>query len=519
MPDSEDDSPSPTQAINDTLQFQTVDHSKEHAEPMELSLPNSPTHDVIDRADLNHGESTESMEDLLFPESTAPNDAYDNVSRSLSEVPESTAFSDSDELLGSNITRTPSVELQQTSMRSESSDSHLSAPSQQPEVRPVLSEFASSLYKQPANTILRSYPLRERTFQQRQPYTADKQHHARLIGSRGISVKPILSGENARGDDLAIVEQDEEDYSDYEEPTPRHRTREGSPTAQDTIAEPAPWHLYDLDDDDLPTLDELRQQYSRPKATYSAKDRAKAKADRHGQLLPLVKITPALSIRERRKLERFTMQSVELLDEVDAPPSFIPQQPRPRSKPKSRSRKTDKEAFDAGDPLAPRMSSSEPFGSDHDLVEEPNATQELSDAPEEDGTPRTKKPKRPRQHVLPMSFFKKNLLPDDAADLKSMSARTARSHTPDRNQRAQSKHPQLAHHAKRRIALATQGVALDDFMAQLAQEASESEDETNTRDDPSAHDMNDDFLDQETHRSTAWRSSVKNYAVVSQRVS
>ncbi|KFH69540.1 hypothetical protein MVEG_04351 [Podila verticillata NRRL 6337] len=513
VPDSEDDSLSPTQIINNTLQFQAVDHSKEHAEPVELSLPNSLTHDVIDRADCKHGESTESMEDLLFPESVAPNDAHDNVSRSPSEVPESTAFSDSDELLGPNIARTPSVELQQTSMRSESPDSHLSAPSHQPEVRPVLSEFASSLFNQPTNTILRSYPLRERTFQQRQPYTADKQHHARLIGSRGISVKPILSGEHARGDDLAIVEQDEEDYSDYEEPAPRHRTREGSPTALDTIAEPAPWHFHDLDDDDLPTLEELRQQYSRSKVTYAAKDRAKAKTDRHGQLLPLVKIPPALSIRERRKLERFTMQNVEPLDEVDAPPSFIPQQPRSRSKPKSWNRTTDKEAFDAGDPLAPRMSSSEPFGSDHDLEEEPDATQELTDAPKEEATPSTKKPKRPRQHVLPMSFFKKNLLPDDAADLKSMSARTALSHSLDRNQRAQSEHPQLAHHAKRRIAPATQGVALDDFMAQLAQEASESEDETNTRDDHSTHDINDDFLGQETHRSRVWRST----AVVSQR--
>ena len=486
---------------------------------MELSLPNSPTHDVIDRADHIHSESSGSMMALLFPESTAPHDTYDNVSRSPTRVPESIAFSDSDELLGPNLTRTPSVESQQTSIRSESPNFHLSDPSQQQEIQiPILSEFASSLYKQPANTILRSYPLRERTFQQRQPYTADKQHHARLIGSRGISVKPILSGEHARGDDLAFVEQDEEDYSDYEEPVPRHRTREGSPTALDTIAEPAPWHLQDLDDDDLPTLDELRQQYSRPRVTYSAKDRTKAKADRHGQQLPQVKIPAALSIRERRKLERFTMQSVEPLDEVDALPSFIPQ-PRPKPKPKSRDRKTDKEAIDTHDPSAPRMPSSEPFGIDHDLEQEPNAIQRLSDTPEEESIPRTKKPKRPRQHVLPMSFFKKNLLPDDAADLRSMRARTARSHTPDRNQRAQLEHPQLAHHAKRRIAPATQGVALDDFMAQLAQEASESEDETNTRDDHSAHDMDNDFLDQEIHRSTTWRSSVKSHAIVSQRVS
>ncbi|KAG0028573.1 hypothetical protein BGZ82_008360 [Podila clonocystis] len=371
-----------------------------------------------------------------------------------------------------------------------------------------MSDFASSLYSEPMK---RSYPLRERTFEQRQPYTADKQNHARLIRSR----------EHARGDDLAIVEQDDEDHSDYEEPAPRHRSRVGSPTALDTIADTAiQWHLQDLDDDDLPTLDELRQQYSRPKVTYTSK--AKAKTDRRAQQLPLVKIPPALSNRERQKLERFTRQSIEPLDEVDAPPSFIPQnQTKPKLKPKSRNRETDKEGTDIGDPQAPKMRSSrESFESDHDSLEqEPRTLQENSDTPtEEDASPITKKTKRPRQHVLPMAFFKKNLLPDDAAALKSMRARRARSHTPERNQRAQSEHPQLAHHAKRRIAPATPGAALDDFMAQLAQEASESEEEVNNRGGHSVHDMDVDFMDPGTHRPTAWRAAVKSYASASQSV-
>ncbi|KAG0083892.1 hypothetical protein BGZ92_010372 [Podila epicladia] len=136
---------------------------------------------------------------------------------------------------------------------------------------------------------------------------------------------------------------------------------------------------------------------------------------------------------------------------------------------------------------------------------------------EEEASLITKKPKRPRQHVLPMAYFKKNLLPDDAAALKSMRARRARSHTPDRNQRDQLGHPQLAHHAKRRIAPATQGVALDDFMAQLAQEASESEEDLNTGDNHSVHDMDDDFMDQGMHRPNAWRTDVKGRAVASQR--
>ncbi|KAF9300518.1 hypothetical protein BGZ74_007797 [Mortierella antarctica] len=521
VPDSEEDSPSPTQAIDDILHFQAVDHSsKEHAAgSMELSSPNSAIQG-IDRVHT-HGESTGSMQALLFPESTVHH-AYDSDSRSQSAgIPESIALSDSDELLDPNHTRAPSVEPQQTLMRSESPDSAQPVPSpQHPEVqRPALSGLASSLYNQP---VKRSYPLRERTFEQRQPYTADKQNHARLIRSRGISVRPILSGEHARGDDLAIVEQDDEDHSDYEEPAPRHRSRVGSPTALDTIADPAsPWHLQDLDDDDLPTLDELRQQYSRLKVTYSSKAKAKVKTNRHAQQLPLVKIPPALSYRERQKLERFTRQSIEPLDEVDAPPSFIPQnQPKPKPKPKSRNRETDKEGIGIGHPPPPRMrSGSEPFGNDRDNPEQTSsAIQDLSDTPtEEEASLSTKKTKRPRQHVLPMAFFKKNLLPDDAAALKSMRARRARSHTPDRNQRGHLEHPQLAHHAKRRIAPATQGVALDDFMAQLAQEGSESEEEVNTRYSHSVHHMDDDFMNQGMHRPTAWRAGVKSHAVASQR--
>lgn len=490
---------------------------------MELSPLDSAKQDIIDRAHT-HGENTGSMEALLFPESASQSHyTYDSDSRSQSAGrPESIALSDSDELLDPNHTRTLSVESQPTLMRSKSPDSaQPPVPSpQQPEVqRPALSDFASSLYNQPAK---RLYPLRERTFEQRQPYTADKQNHARLIRSRGISSKPILSGEHARGDDLAIVEQDDEDHSDYEEPDPRHRSRVGPPTALDTIADPAaPWHLQDLDDDDLPTLDELRQQYSRPKVTYSSKAKPKAKA-KAAQQLPLVKIPPSLSNWARQKLERFTRQSIEPLDEVDVPPSFISRnQSKSKSKPKSWIRQTDDEGTNTGDPLAPRMrSSSEPFGSDRDILEqEPSDIHEFSDTPtEEEASPIAKKPKRPRQHVLPMAFFKKNLLPDDAAALKSLRARRARSHTPDRN-RAQSEHPHLAHHAKRRIATANQGVALDDFMAQLAQEASESEDEGSTGDSPSLHDMDNDFMDQEMHRPTAWHAGIKSHADASQRVS
>lgn len=65
-------------------------------------------------------------------------------------------------------------------------------------------------------TVLKAYPLRERTFQQRRPYTADKRLHARLNLGRGVSLQP--SGQSPRKKHVDFTDiQDDENDGDYED--------------------------------------------------------------------------------------------------------------------------------------------------------------------------------------------------------------------------------------------------------------------------------------------------------------
>ncbi|KAG9063443.1 hypothetical protein KI688_004326 [Linnemannia hyalina] len=65
-------------------------------------------------------------------------------------------------------------------------------------------------------TVLKAYPLRERTFQQRRPYTADKRLHARLNLGRGVSVQPSGQSPRKKHADFAELQEDEND-GDYED--------------------------------------------------------------------------------------------------------------------------------------------------------------------------------------------------------------------------------------------------------------------------------------------------------------
>ncbi|KAG0078686.1 hypothetical protein BGZ90_004617 [Linnemannia elongata] len=65
-------------------------------------------------------------------------------------------------------------------------------------------------------TVLKAYPLRQRTFQQRRPYTADKRLHARLNLGRGVSVQS--SGQSLRKSHVDFADlQDDENDGDYED--------------------------------------------------------------------------------------------------------------------------------------------------------------------------------------------------------------------------------------------------------------------------------------------------------------
>ncbi|KAF9429583.1 hypothetical protein BGZ94_010234 [Podila epigama] len=348
---------------------------------------------------------------------------------------------------------------------------------------PPMSEFAASFFERQEAPVVRSYPLRQRTFQQRMPYTADKQHHARLIGSRGISVKPILSGENARGHDLAVVEQQDSDSSDssYEEPpAPQHQSRAGLPTAQDTIANPSSsWYPFedmdedmdeDMEEDDLPTLNRHRHHHVQ-------------------QPLPSLKIPKALSNNAKRRLKRLARQRIEPLEPVDLSP--------PNSTLINQTTFQQFEEVLVGD--TPQgsvereiasLSGSDSAESDGQRARTGEAVDMLSDTSDTNNAEElsriTKRSNRYRQHVLPMVFFKRNFLPDDAAALKSMRSRRERSNPRHDPVRTQSDSTQLAHHAKRRIAPVGKGSGdLDSFMAQLAQEGRDSDSEESA---PGMHD-------------------------------
>jgi len=130
-----------------------------------------------------------------------------------------------------------------------------------------------------------------------------------------------------------------------------------------------------------------------------------------------------------------------------------------------------------------------------------------------------RKHKKHRQHVLPMVFFKRNLLPEDAAALRSLRSKKYRSESPETGHGDVPTPVQLAHHATRRIGSANQsGPGLSDFMARLAQDKSESEDEPSRRRFDSDSDVVDDrnfsgYLESPSptrHRSPPVRPTLKD---------
>ncbi|KAF9142863.1 hypothetical protein BG015_000648 [Linnemannia schmuckeri] len=85
-----------------------------------------------------------------------------------------------------------------------------------PSMETLIAETPAAVLLTAEPTVQKAYPLRERTFQQRKPYTADKRLHARLNLGRGVSVQP--SGQSPRKKHLDFADlQDDENDGDYEE--------------------------------------------------------------------------------------------------------------------------------------------------------------------------------------------------------------------------------------------------------------------------------------------------------------
>ncbi|KAG0007130.1 hypothetical protein BGZ65_005279 [Modicella reniformis] len=409
-----------------------------------------------------------------------------------------------DLLLLSDSVSTPSTEplLDQSTKSSDEASDSLAAPRIaeiiQVTTRPISLEPEG--IKKPSQhhfSTVRSYLLRERTFQQRKPYTADKQLHARLIGSRRGSSRPFSSTDFIREDALLTDLQDDEEDPDYEEhqslpindssiamadrPQSRH-------TGHSRHAEDMDFSLRGLDDDELPTTDELRRRYQiQRQATDTAHDPV-SQSLRH--MLPPLRLPSALSIRARRKLERLAKQQMEPLESPDAEPLMAPW---------SRSQSPCHPSSGVMDEDMARLQSDD--GPILGAALPPDVTgagdgnchfnQISSSDCDEDTTvlARAKKMKKHRQHVLPKAFFKRNLLPDDAAALKALRS----SKVLETAARAEPLHVQLAHHAKRRIKRSGQGGgALDEFIAQLAQDKSDSEDGSTRSPSPSSLQDSDD---------------------------
>ncbi|KAG0265998.1 Protein MMS22-like [Mortierella polycephala] len=338
-------------------------------------------------------------------------------------------------------------------------------------------------------TMKKSYPLRERTFQQRKPYTADKQQHARFIGSRIGSSRS--SGPLTR-EDLAILNhQDDEEDSDYEEQGPqpseatphverRHPPKKTSDMPRDIVGMDL-WQ-HDLDDDELPTVEQLRLQFRSGERSYSQEPNMQVRTP----AFPPVRIPTSLSAKARRKFERMAQQTVEPLEPVDVEPQmpYSPHRQPNVNRRLVRKYGTHKQSISAPSTRtpSPQASPMETIG-EFDLAMDDDIIQPLTSGSSSEAghtQPSAKAAKRHRQHVLPAVFFKRNMLPDDAAALRSMRSRISRSESPSEVANSDDPEPvQLPHHAKRRIAPTNHHErGLEDFIAQLAGERSASENES-----------------------------------------
>ncbi|KAG0270463.1 hypothetical protein DFQ27_006675 [Actinomortierella ambigua] len=382
----------------------------------------------------------------------------------------------------------------------------------------TISGFAAAFYENPEAPTQRAYPLRKRTFQQRKPYTADKQRHLNLIRSRGVvSKRSTALTKDGNGldllDDTLLQNRSDEEDSDYEE-----RSLPDKASTSTVLAEGA---RDDDDDDELPSLDQLREHILSGRLLPTSSHKTQRHKDRQARTtLTTVETTRMLSASAKKRLARLARQQLEPLLPVNVPEPFEPARKslsktyqghhrrtktsgnnQDRAHLRTNSKKIgghddglrDVAADNASFTLYNDAADIQPLreGENHahmiDIDESHHHITDNDEGNQSDVSPshpsRVRKARRARQHVLPMSFFKRNKLPDDQNTLMSMRSQiigsregTAHSSSARRHEEPLV-HPQL-HHARTRMASreSTEADSLHDFMARLAQEGTDSDD-------------------------------------------
>lgn len=271
----------------------------------------------------------------------------------------------------------------------------------------------------PEPTVLKAYPLRERTFQQRRPYTADKRLHARLNLGRGVSVQPSGQSPRKRHVDFADLQDDEND-GDYED---------GQEDPADTY--------------------------------FGREDRVAEEL--FPSTRPSVGSTPDTDLVGAISKNLSSMN----LDEEGGP--SVPRRRLYRGR--------------DGSAVGARV---------HNV--EPEADQEKGDGGgrEAQAVVEKKNNSVARYHVLPMSFYENNKLPDDLSMLKESRREESSVSIARKAVDTDQEVLQPAHHAKRRVVSDGQDEKrLDNVLARLAQENRQREPES----DRSDLDRNDDDSD------------------------
>ncbi|KAI1308009.1 hypothetical protein EDD11_004345 [Mortierella claussenii] len=350
---------------------------------------------------------------------------------------------------------------------------------------------------QPIGFLARSYPLRERTIQQRQPYTVDKQQHAYFYKKRNNT----SLARDASRDDLFPRQDDEED-SDYESDQERSRPMEKEehsiPKRRRHFHLPDRGSMYmdallhDLDNDGLPSIDELRRQFISRQGAASRQPSSQDLDDLDVQ----DEWSSLLSPATKRGLRRLAGRPNESSDSTDENLQITSraQSPSVRSTLSPRS-------------VSPGLlSDSRDRNQEHVVTNDNGAAWSTSDldSVEEEVRP-TKKSKRAWQHVLPRSFFKQHNLPQDPAALRAMRTKD-RSKAPDQKAPSKPERTLPAHVAKRRIPTTRQGDdGLNDFIARLGREQSDSEEEpVRSRSPTISHHNQDNMFQGDLSPDEAW---------------
>lgn len=258
----------------------------------------------------------------------------------------------------------------------------------------------------------KAYPLRERTFQQRKPYTADKRLHARLNLGRGESVQPLGQSPRKKHHDFADLQDDEDDDDYKEDQEDRVDTYYGR---EDSVA------------------DELFPS-TRPSV------RSTPDADQVGAISK-------------------NLSSINLAEEGG--PSV--------GRRRLYQRRDISAAGAMGHATEPEFAQEEGDNWGEEEAEEGENEEEGGGSGTENKKKKKKKDGVGKYHCLPRSFFGKHKLPDDLGTLKEARREEASSSSTGKEARPDHEALQLAHHAKRRIVTEGQDEgALDDFIARLA---------------------------------------------------